>query len=194
MDLGKIATPEPAALKALAHPVRLRILGMLRLDGPATATSLAERLRLNSGATSYHLRQLAQHGFVEDDAERGNRRERWWKAVHSSTTSRSSRDGTPEHREASDAFGQAVAVVHSENLQRAMEERPLLPEPWRAASTLSDWELRLTPEHAEQLKDAISELVTGWPEDEPGTEGADLFTVALHTFPYPGRVVPEDPA
>lgn len=192
MDLGEIATPEPAALKALAHPVRLRILGMLRLDGPATATSLAERLRLNSGATSYHLRQLAQHGFVVDDSERGNRRERWWKAAHRTTNAERGR--TPEQREANDAFGQAVAVIHSENLQRAMEERPLLPEAWRAASTLSDWELRLTAEHAEQLKKAIDQLVTGWPEDDADTEGADIFTVALHTFPYPGRVVPEDPA
>jgi DNA-binding transcriptional ArsR family regulator len=193
MDLGKIATPEPAALKALSHPVRLRILGMLRLDGPATATSLAERLQLNSGATSYHLRQLAQHGFVEDDTERGNKRERWWRAAHSSTTTRGARGATAEQREASDAFGQAVAVVHSENLQRAMEERPLLPEEWRAASTLSEWELRLTPQHAEQLKNAISELVMGWPEDEPAP-GVELFAVTLHAFPYPGRVVPEDPS
>ena len=48
--------PDATALKALAHPVRLRMLGMLRVDGPATATQLAARLGLNSGATSYHLR------------------------------------------------------------------------------------------------------------------------------------------
>ena len=68
VDLTSI-TPSPAALKALAHPVRLRMLGLLRIEGPATATTLATRLGLNTGATSYHLRQLAQHGFVvEDDA------------------------------------------------------------------------------------------------------------------------------
>ena len=55
------------------------MLGMLRIDGPATATSLAARLGINTGQTSYHLRQLAQHGFVVDDDERGNGRERWWK-------------------------------------------------------------------------------------------------------------------
>jgi DNA-binding transcriptional ArsR family regulator len=192
MDLGEIATPEPAALKALAHPVRLRILGLLRLEGPATATSLAQRLRLNSGATSYHLRQLAQHGFVVDDAERGNRRERWWKAAHRTTST--ARGRTPEQREANDAFGQAVAVIHSENLQRALEERPLLPDAWRAASTLSDWELRLTPQHAEQLKNAVNNLIERWPEDDATADGVDIFTVAVHTFPYPGRVVPEEPA
>ena len=60
VDLTTI-TPDVAALRALGHPVRLRILGLLRADGPATATALAQRLGLNSGATSYHLRQLAAH-------------------------------------------------------------------------------------------------------------------------------------
>ena len=84
MELTSI-TPTPQMLRALSHPTRLRMLGMLRIDGPATATSLAARLGINTGQTSYHLRQLAQHGFVVDDAERGNGRERWWKAAHQST-------------------------------------------------------------------------------------------------------------
>ena len=71
-DLTSI-TPSPAALKALSHPVRLRMLGLLRIEGPATATSLAARLGLNTGATSYHLRHLAQHGFIVDDARAGQR-------------------------------------------------------------------------------------------------------------------------
>jgi predicted ArsR family transcriptional regulator len=71
-------TPTPQQLKALTHPTRLRMLGMLRIDGPATATTLATRLGINTGATSYHLRQLAQHGFVVDDESQGNGRDRWW--------------------------------------------------------------------------------------------------------------------
>ena len=63
MDLTSI-TPSPSGLQALSHPVRLRMLGLLRTEGPATATTLAPQLGLNTGATSYHLRQLAQHGFV----------------------------------------------------------------------------------------------------------------------------------
>ena len=84
MELTSI-TPTTAALRALAHPTRLRMLGLLRVDGPATATTLATRLGLNTGQTSYHLRQLAQHGLVVDDAERGNGRDRWWRAAHQST-------------------------------------------------------------------------------------------------------------
>ena len=96
MELTPSVTPDAAGLKALAHPVRLRMLGMLRIDGPATATSLAARLGLNSGATSYHLRQLADHGFIVDDQERGNGRERWWRAAHASTRTSSDSLGGPD--------------------------------------------------------------------------------------------------
>ena len=68
-------------LRAMAHPLRLRLIGTLRKDGPATASMLARRLDESSCATSYHLRILAKYGFVEDDAERNRGRERWWRAV-----------------------------------------------------------------------------------------------------------------
>ena len=90
MDLSSI-TPTPAALRALSHPVRLRMLALLRTEGPATATTLAARLGLNTGATSYHLRQLAEHGFVVDDPERGDGRDRWWQAAHRATVTNSGR-------------------------------------------------------------------------------------------------------
>jgi DNA-binding transcriptional ArsR family regulator len=78
--------PEPVeindleVLKALAHPRRQRILHHLGLHGPATSASLARALGLNTGATSYHLRELAKHGFVEETPERAHGRERWWRA------------------------------------------------------------------------------------------------------------------
>ena len=56
------------------------MLGILRFDGPSTATALAKRLGLNSGATSYHLRQLALHGLIEEAEGLGNKRDRWWQA------------------------------------------------------------------------------------------------------------------
>ena len=73
-------------LQVLAHPLRTRLLGALRLHGPATSTALAARLGTNSGATSYHLRQLAEAGLIEDDPERSNGRDRWWRAAHDATS------------------------------------------------------------------------------------------------------------
>src|SRR3712207_3008308 len=111
------------------------MLGLLRVDGPATATTLATRLGLNTGATSYHLRQLAQHGLIVDDESRGNGRERWWKAAHRATHTSSDvvRDAAGE--ETLDAYLQSVVVVMTQLLQQAIEERPVLPDEWRRAST-----------------------------------------------------------
>src|SRR4051812_47516978 len=73
-------------LRAFAHPLRMRLLGLLRLDGPATASELARRVDESSGSTSYHLRQLARYGFVVEDAEQPSRRERRWAAAAAQTT------------------------------------------------------------------------------------------------------------
>src|SRR5881409_2550011 len=83
---------EAPALKAMAHPLRLQILRVLTLRKKVSVTSLAEELGETTGATSYHLRQLARHGFVEeteaddeasDDEQRaaGRRRQLWQMAV-----------------------------------------------------------------------------------------------------------------
>ena len=179
-------TPGPAALRALSHPLRLRMLALLRAEGPATATTLAVRLGQSSGATSYHLRQLAAHGFVEDEPGRGNGRERWWRAAHQSTST--APPTTREEREAQDAFGQAIAVVQTEQLQRAVEESELLPEEWRAASTLSDWLLRLTPARAAALVAHLEEVVDATEEDLDDEAGAADFMVVLQAYPRPGTV------
>jgi predicted ArsR family transcriptional regulator len=184
VDLTSI-TPTPQQMKALTHPVRVRILGMLRIDGPATATTLAARLGLNSGATSYHLRQLAQHGFVAEDTDRGNGRDRWWKAAHQSTTTDTAGPAEPEARDTLDAYLQSVVVVMTELLQRSVEELAVLPEEWREATTYSDWVVRLTPRRAlaviEQLMSAMHEI------DEEDDEEAVPFVLQLSAFPYPGK-------
>jgi len=190
VDLTSI-TPSPTALKALSHPVRLRMLGLLRLEGPATATTLATRLGLNTGATSYHLRQLAQHGFVVDDQERGDGRDRWWKAAHRSTETANTTDD-PATRETLEAYLQSVAVVMTEQLQRAIEELPLVPEPWGRASTFSDWVIRLTPARAKALVDALAEVISQ-ADDDDGDESAEQFVVQLTAFPLPGHVTGGDP-
>lgn len=185
-------TPPPSALRALAHPVRLRLLGLLRVDGPSTATRLAERLGLNSGATSYHLRQLAQHGFVAEATERGNSRDRWWRAVHQSTHTR---DDTSDvaARDASAAFIQAATIVWTERLQQAVEERPLLPREWLRASTHSDWMLELPAERSKELLDRLEAVIEEYRETaEDPDEGSAQVMLQLHLFPRPGTIAGTD--
>ncbi|MCW2796917.1 helix-turn-helix domain-containing protein [Nocardioides sp.] len=191
MDVTTI-TPTPQALKALTHPVRLRMLGLLRIEGPATATQLATRLGLNTGATSYHLRQLAQHGFVVEDEQRGNARDRWWKAAHRSTETAHTLPDDSAARETLEAYLQSVAVVMTEQLQRAIEELPLVPEPWSDASTFSDWVIRLTPQRAKALVHALADVLQGTEEED--AESAEQFVVQLTAFPLPGHVTGGGPA
>ncbi|RLV47923.1 ArsR family transcriptional regulator [Nocardioides mangrovicus] len=187
MEPTTVVTPGPEQLRALAHPGRLRMLGLLRTSGPATATSLAGRLGLNTGATSYHLRQLAAHGFVVEDTERGNGRERWWRAAHQTTHTATAPDASEEERDVTDAYLQAVAITHADNLQRALAESRALPEAWQQVLDLSDWNPRLTAAHAKELSEAIHELVSGWPEDVDDPE-AQRFVVNVNTYLRPGTL------
>ena len=188
-EISKIV-PGPQALKALTHPDRLKMLGLLRLEGPQTATGLAARLGLNSGATSYHLRQLAQHGFIEADTERGNKREKWWKARHESTLIEPA-EAQGEALDASMAMMQAVVSHHAAAMQRAHEKFSTLPQDWRKAQTFSDFTIPLSPQAAGALMDAIHALLWAAKREapEPGAElpeGWRPFTVHLHGFPYAG--------
>jgi predicted ArsR family transcriptional regulator len=183
MDATSI-TPSPQQMKALTHPVRVRMLGLLRLDGPATATSLAERLGLNTGATSYHLRQLAQHGFISEDTERGNGRDRWWRAVHDSTrTDFAQQRGSDEEVE---AYLATVALVYADRLRAAVAEWSFLPEEWRSVGTISDWERTLTPAAADALVRAMTRLVEETPDSDE--DDAAPFAVNINAFPRPGAL------
>jgi DNA-binding transcriptional ArsR family regulator len=184
-------TPSAAGLRALSHPTRLKMLMMLRLEGPATATQLAQQLKLNTGATSYHLRQLAEHGFIVEDRERGDARDRWWKAAHRSTVAGFDSRISDEDAESAEAYLHTVALMYTETLLQYADERRYLPRPWQKASTTSDWHLRLSPERAEQLVDALAKLVEDWEEADADEAGTGDFVVNLNAFPRPGTVVLE---
>ena len=190
-DLTPSITPSAAGLRALSHPTRLKILMRLRVEGPATATTLARELALNTGATSYHLRQLAEHGFIVEDTERGDARDRWWRAAHRSTRANLTDRRDDEDAESAEAYLQNVALLYTETLMQAVGERRYLPEEWQRATTTSDWHLRLSAARAEQLVDTLADLVEQWTEEEDDTEGVADFVVNLNAFPRPGTVVLE---
>ncbi|MGW2786671.1 helix-turn-helix domain-containing protein [Streptomyces populi] len=171
-------------LRALAHPVRVQLLGLLRAHGPATATQLAGRLALTSGATSYHLRQLAAAGFVAEDVERGNARERWWRSVHQLTRF-SSEELAECEPDAAMAYLQSVHNAYTMRSQQALNGLQTLPRPWREAFDMSDASLRLTPAEAQKLRDEIWLVVDRYRraagDEEP--EDADRVWVNVHVLP-----------
>ncbi|MGW6287660.1 ArsR/SmtB family transcription factor [Streptomyces sp. NPDC055107] len=181
-------------LRALAHPVRVRLVGLLGKHGPSTATRLAERLGVNSGTASYHLRQLGAAGFVEEDTERGNARERWWRSVHR-TIWFSDPELTEREPEAALAYQRSVAALHTLRTQQALNGLRTMDRPWRNAFDMSDWALRLTPEETAALYEELAEVVARYRRDTPGTaanapEGAERVGVITHILPEPDAPAP----
>ncbi|AZM62411.1 MULTISPECIES: ArsR/SmtB family transcription factor [unclassified Streptomyces] len=177
------------SLRGLAHPLRMQLLNALRRGGPATASQLAERLGESSGATSYHLRQLAAHGFVEDAPEHGKGRERWWRAAHEGVRFDDAlvRDGDPEIRGAADLFLHEVANQHTREIATWLGTHGDWPEQWRGAWDLSDWTLSLTPELAEELKQKMHELLESYRAKAPEAGTPDAEQVRVHTHLFPTR-------
>ncbi|GAA2518281.1 helix-turn-helix domain-containing protein [Streptomyces longisporus] len=175
------------SLRGLAHPLRMRLLSALRRGGPATASQLAAKLGESSGATSYHLRQLAAHGFVEDVPEHGKGRERWWKAVHMGVRFDETllKDRDPEVRGAADLFLHEVANQHTADLATWLGTREDWSEAWNRASDMSDWTLSLTPQLAAELVEKMHDLLESYRvlASEAGTPDAQQVRVHTHVLP-----------
>ncbi|MFD4609426.1 ArsR/SmtB family transcription factor [Streptomyces sp. NPDC058451] len=175
------------SLRGLAHPLRMRLLTTLRHGGPATASQLAAKLGESSGATSYHLRQLATHGFVEDAPEHGKGRERWWRAAHGGVSFDETllKDPDPQVRGAADLFLHELANQRTQELSTWLGTRHDWSEAWTRASDMSSWTLRLTPELALGLIEKMHELLESYralaPED--GTPDAEAVRIHTHVFP-----------
>ena len=188
---GTVKRLDPPALKALAHPLRVRILASLRRAGPATATVLADRLGESSGLTSYHLRVLAAHDFVVEDTEQGVGRERWWRAAQDITSWRA-RDfaGDPDSEAAEQFLAGMAARSSMAALDRWLDRRPDDDPDWVDAAELSDFLLRVTPDQLRGLEDELITLIKSrldageLTSDEPGTRQVRLV---LYAFPDPGE-------
>src|SRR5205809_979570 len=127
------------ALRALAHPLRNRLLGQLRLNGPATASALGRAIGESSGSTSYHLRRLAAYGFVEEVEGQGTARERWWRARHRMTSWQAgdllAQEGGAEVQ---DEMTRLQLDQHARVLATWHTQQDALGEEWAAAASLND--------------------------------------------------------
>lgn len=169
-------------LRAIAHPLRMRLLGRLRADGPATASELGRALGESSGSMSYHLRQLERFGFVVDDEEQSSRRERRWKAAHDLTSFQ------PSLLE--EGGGELMAIVNRQMADhlfrnvRAFFEADL-EGPWKDSYGASDYFLRLTAEDALRLGEEMSELVERYVAHNRPADDPEARPLAVHALILP---------
>ncbi|MGW9405152.1 ArsR/SmtB family transcription factor [Arthrobacter sp. NPDC055585] len=144
-------------LKALAHPIRIALLESLSRHGAQTACGVADRLGESSGSTSYHLRQLAKHGFVREVEGKGTARERWWERVPEAIQTSSQMAKAPATREATRILAKSVMDGHSKALIEFINNSDALPDEWAETSILMGATLHLTLEEAQEVSRQASE-------------------------------------
>jgi DNA-binding transcriptional ArsR family regulator len=171
-------------LRALAHPLRIRLLGLLRAEGSATATGLAQRVGESSGTTSWHLRQLADHGLIEHDTERGNKRERWWKAAYESTELRiEDFHGDEDSAGALSVYLYEIAAGAYRRMTTFLAED--WDPQWRESFVMSHQELPLTPDELKALRTELHQVIDKY--RRPERQGDEMITTQLQGFPRKRR-------
>ncbi|MGK5681960.1 winged helix-turn-helix domain-containing protein [Actinoplanes sp. URMC 104] len=147
---------DPRTLRAYAHPLRIRLIGLLRSEGPMTATRAAALLDDNVPNCSFHLRQLAKYGFAER-VPGADARERPWRAT-ASTTSWDDDSDDPAMRAATDQLNSVLLGVFTERAQDYLATRADEPTEWRAAAGFGDTLVHLTADELRELSDQILAL------------------------------------
>ena len=182
---------DATALRVLAHPLRSRLLSQLRMHGPATATELADLLRTNTGATSYHLRKLESVGLVADTGT-GSGKRRVWQASsrgHEWTPSEFAGDADAEA-----SLSWLQRHYQSELARRAehwAETSRSWPAHWRDTLGSGDDGVTVTAEQARRMWDEIQDVVRGYRDAGAGDPAAIRVQVWTHLLPM-DEEIPEE--
>jgi DNA-binding transcriptional ArsR family regulator len=179
---------DPHAMRALAHPLRVRMLGELRVSGPRSVGMLADLLDEAPGSISYHVGVLARAGFVVEAPEHArDARERWWKAAQSHTRYEPSQlNADPETRLASAAMRHTFVLALSTELGEYIDLEPTLDPEWVAAATSGDSVAFLTPGELRELSDELEELARRWEaRSRPGEPGSRPTRLMYNAFVRP---------
>ncbi|MGW2463077.1 ArsR/SmtB family transcription factor [Streptomyces sp. NPDC001761] len=181
-------------LKALAHPLRMKLYRLLFVAEAATASQLAEQVDEAVSLVSYHLRKLAEHGLVEEAEPRSaDARERWWQPASDGVSIRDEdfRDA-PEKAAAHLAASRMFLEQRAGMYRGYLDERAHWGPGWNTAAHDSESLLRLTAGELAELKKDLTDVIKRY--DEQGrareaagdTEGREH--VALHVYGFPFRV------
>lgn len=182
---------DASALKALAHPLRVRMYDLLGDHGSATASQLAERVGESSGTTSYHLRLLAKHGFIEEDPDRGNKRDRYWK-VRGYNLEAAELLEDPETAADFRAATSELWRTYARQIETWFRSADTWGSRWTSSSVSSMARFAATPEEMAALRDELLEVLNRHAErfqDREPPEGSVRVVGQVHLFPL-GR--PED--
>jgi DNA-binding transcriptional ArsR family regulator len=180
-------------LRALAHPVRIALFEVLTESGPMTATEAGERIGESPTTCSFHLRQLAKYGFVEE-AGGGKGRARPWRA----TTIGISLAAGHDDPEAELASGVLLGLIRERQLARYqtwLDTRFSYPRQWREAAGESQHLFHLTAEELKQLNKELSTfLMPRFHERlaDPSQRPPNAVPVEMLVVSYPVHLPPPE--
>jgi Helix-turn-helix domain len=179
-ELAKsVALTDPVALRAYAHPLRMSLVGLLRREGPLTATQAAQRLGESVPNCSFHLRQLAKYGLAER-AEGSDAREKPWRATALFTTWELDSED-PEVQAAAHHLTAFSLERHFERIKSWLARLPAEPPRWRKVTGASDYLLYVTPDELAALSAKTEELFAEYlPRlTDPASRPADARPIHL---------------
>lgn len=182
---------DPLALRAMAHPMRIKLVGMVGVAGTLTASAAARQLDSTAAVTAYHLRTLAKYGFVED-AGGTSARERPWRLTERAVSFTWNED---------DPAGRAMTRVAFdewfEHIRRYKAIKDQYPPEVRQASHATESVLMATPAEVEELTAKIRELLQPFRERiDPALRPPGIVPMEILVFTHPvvppGHTTPAD--
>jgi DNA-binding transcriptional ArsR family regulator len=186
-ETGRIT--DSRVLAAMAHPVRRRLLSLLKVDGPARASALAEQTGQAVGNISHHLRTLAAAGLIEEVPELArDRRERWWRRT-ASVLSWSPEDfGSDPVTEAVARAAESIELDYATDLARQFAQEPAEEKArWPSGPfSLSTW-MRVTDSELAEVRAEMEAVVRRWADRELPDDGQDRGTILVFASGTPGR-------
>jgi DNA-binding transcriptional ArsR family regulator len=176
---------DPSVIAAIHHPLRRRLIDLIGVGGPSTASRLAEATGELVGNISHHLKVLAAAGVIEEAPELAkNRRERWWRSAQASYSwSFADAAGDPAGELVAATAEEANLAHHALKVRQWFDNRQEFDEPWiRAAFATESW-VTLTPERLDELGRRIGELIQEYYENPSEGPGAEKVFVFAHGVP-----------
>ncbi|HSZ45174.1 MAG TPA: helix-turn-helix domain-containing protein [Streptosporangiaceae bacterium] len=172
--------------RALSHPVRLALLETLAIEGPLTATEAGEKIGESPTTCSFHLRQLARYGFVEE-AGGGKGRARPWRLATLAMQSANVHDD-PETEIAATALAGLLRERQLERYRTWLGTKASYPREWRAAANEGDYLFWVTPEELTDLNRQLTEMLIQRASErlaDPAARPAGALPVELLLLTYP---------
>ena len=176
---------EATALRAYAHPLRLKLIGLLRSEGPMTATQAAARLADTVPNCSFHLRQLAKYGLAERSPG-ADARERPWRAT-AQYTAWDSDSADPAVRAAAGQLETAILGEYTQRVRDYLARRSDEPGEWRGATGLGDVLAHVTAAELAQLMAELDALMARFDDrlEDPARRPAGARPVQIMRMAVP---------